>query len=222
METRKLSYWKQSSPQTCEMEKAGGSDGFHVALCFDCWWCWKCWVESEVLCKLKQDQEDFGDEHVVLTVADSIGLTTDPMDPGSPQVFVMHFCAEKRSSSDDDRALLDEMEEGAIETRKSLRLLRLVHELVTVSAGALVYILSHTESADSTCMRAAAHKTARIADQHPLIHQDGVPCTFTLHPQQECPESNAHLIDSWLSKLRRTPRERWSSYGGFVVPLIPS
>lgn len=140
----------------------------------------------------------------------------------SEQVFALHLCTEKVVNFEqemEEDVLLESMEEGAIETRKSLRFLRLVHQLVTSSVGALVYILPHTESADSACLRAAAHKTARIADQHPLRHHDGVPCTFALHPQQGCPEANAALIYSWLSELVATPRQQWSLRAGVVVPL---
>lgn len=65
--------------------------------------------------------------------------------------------------------LLEAMEEGAMETRRSLRLLKLVHGRMQ-SGGALIYVLPHSEAADSSSMRAAAHKTSRIVDQQPLRH----------------------------------------------------
>lgn len=68
----------------------------------------------EVLFKLKQDQEDLGDEHVLGTVSSS--LTEDEsVDSGASHRgldVILHVCAERIASADSDDEILMAMEEG--------------------------------------------------------------------------------------------------------------
>lgn len=171
---------------------------------------------EKALFKLKHDQEDLGDEHVLRTVISSV---EENGDNARVQSVIFHVCAEKDPDGESDSDILEAMEEGVMETRKSLRFVTLVHPLLQLTDnGALIFLLPQSEAADSSCMRSAAHKTSRIVGQNPLRHADGVPCTFALQPQQ-CAEINAQLILRWLEELFKMPKQQWSAAAGRVVPL---
>jgi len=178
---------------------------------------------EKALYKLKQDQEDLGDQHLLQSVASELGDANEGAEDDSLAVrsLLIHVCAESRSVEESESDILVSMEEGAMETRKSLRFLTASYQLLQQTAGILLFLLPHTETANSACMRSAAHQTSRIVDQNPLSHKDGVPCTFALHPQQECPATNVKLISSWLKELLSMPKQQWNTLAGRVVPLEP-
>lgn len=172
---------------------------------------------------LKQDDEDVGDMHVVQTTLDRTRVA------GAGRTLVVHVCAENiypellYSSCEADMAYLESMETGHLETRKSLRLMRTAHDFIVQRQAALVYLLPSTEAAaDSSVLGAAAHKTSRVVDQTPLRHDDGLPCTFALHPVHCCAKASSLLVWSWLARLAASSRERWIELGASSVITLCS
>lgn len=177
---------------------------------------------KQVLCTVRQDNEDIADEYILDTV-----LQACPKQDGKNMalVVILHFCSESgcRGPVVGEGDVLESMEEGVLQTRRSLRLVRSARDLAS-SGGALVFLLPGQES-DSRSLYEAAHKTSRIVDQNPLKHVEGSgsPCTFGLSLQCDEPELSAKLVLSWLQELVRTPPESWALLGvGSVVSLQPS
>ncbi|CAE7599790.1 unnamed protein product [Symbiodinium natans] len=178
---------------------------------------------SSALYTMRQDCEDVADAYVMETVLQAF---PKPDGPRLGLIVVLHFCTELGpqgpSTGEDVLASLESMEEGVLQTRRSLRLVRSAHGLVS-SGGALVFILPDKE-ADSRLqsLYAAAQKTSRIVDQNPLKQEDGSPCTFALQCCDEGPRVSAKLIFAWLQELGRTPAASWALLGaGSVVSLEP-
>jgi hypothetical protein len=61
------------------------------------------------LFKLKHDQEDLGDEHVLRTVISSV---EENGDNAWVQSVIFHVCAEKGPDGESDSDILEAMEEG--------------------------------------------------------------------------------------------------------------
>lgn len=73
----------------------------------------------EVLFKLKQEQEDLGDEHVLGTVSSSLTESVDSVANQQGLDLILHVCAERMvspSESDSEGEILMAMEEGRDET----------------------------------------------------------------------------------------------------------
>ncbi|CAE8611667.1 unnamed protein product [Polarella glacialis] len=176
---------------------------------------------ATVLYTVRQDDEDVGDTHVVQTVLSRCEPSF------TRRMVVLHVCAENvyptewDFSPEGDRSLMESLETGALETRKSLRLVKNVHPLVVSKQAALIFILPHTEaSCDSGALGAAAHKTSRVVDQTPLRHESGIPCTFALHPTTASGEVNSALILSWMNTLIGTPDHLWQFAGASTVVTL--
>ena len=69
---------------------------------------------DQALYKLKQDQEDLGDQHLLQSVASELGDANEGAEDDSLAVrsLLIHVCAESRSVEESESDILVSMEEG--------------------------------------------------------------------------------------------------------------
>lgn len=71
-------------------------------------------ASDQALYKLKQDQEDLGDQHLLQSVASELGDANEGEDDSLAAVssLLIHVCAESRSVEESESDILVSMEEG--------------------------------------------------------------------------------------------------------------
>ena len=71
-------------------------------------------ASDQALYKLKQDQEDLGDQHLLQSVASELGDANEGEDDSLAAVssLLIHVCAENRSVEESESDILVSMEEG--------------------------------------------------------------------------------------------------------------